>query len=200
MKKRFVLAILCLVFVISLSSCYQGIYANKTSAPKPIEGATNFVQIELEDGRIIKMELYPDIAPITVNNFQRLVSEGFYDGLTFHRVVENFVIQCGDPTGTGYGGSDKTIKGEFSENGVKNDLSHTRGVLSMGRGKDNDSASSHFFICHQDAIGLDGKYAAFGKVVEGMDVVDQIASVKTDANDKPLEDVTIKAITFYDGK
>lgn len=160
------------------------------------EGEKPVVQIEMENGGIIKLELYPDIAPITCANFLKLVDEGFYDGLIFHRVIQNFMIQGGDPEGTGYGGSDETIKGEFASNGVKNSLSHTRGVISMGRkGNDNDSASSQFFICDTDDAFLDGNYAAFGKVIEGMDVVDEIAAVKTDSNDKPYEDQVMKSIT-----
>lgn len=171
-----------------------------TAAKTPtIEGATNMVQIELEDGGIIKIELYPDIAPITVANFQKLVSENFYDGIIFHRVIKNFMIQCGDPTGTGYYGSNETIKGEFSSNGVQNTLSHTRGVVSMARSSaSKDSASSQFFIVHKDFPSLDGKYAAFGKVVSGMDVVDRIASAATNSSDKPLTDIVIKTITFVE--
>lgn len=153
------------------------------------------VTITMQDGGVIKLELYPDKAPITVENFTKLAKEGFYDGLIFHRVISGFMIQGGDPTGTGMGGSDKTIKGEFSENGVKNDLSHKRGVISMARSQKYDSASSQFFICHADATFLDGQYAAFGKVVEGMDVVDRIAAIDTDANDRPLVDQVIESIT-----
>lgn len=154
------------------------------------------VSIEMENGGIIKLELDADTAPITVENFLKLVDEGFYNGLYFHRVIKDFMIQCGDPTGTGMGGADETIKGEFAANGVTNNISHVRGVISMGRkGNDNNSASSHFFICHADSTFLDGQYAAFGHVVEGMDVVDEIANVKTDAYDKPLRQQTIKTIT-----
>lgn len=153
------------------------------------------VQIEMEDGGIIKLELYPNIAPITCENFVKLAGEGFYDGLTFHRVIKDFMIQGGDPLGTGMGGSGETIKGEFSANGVTNPISHKRGVISMARSQAMDSASSQFFICHADYPSLDGKYAAFGMVTEGMDVVDAIASVETDGNDKPLVDVVIKSIT-----
>ena len=161
-------------------------------------GETIMVQIEMDNGGIIKLELYPDVAPITVENFVSLVKDGFYDGLTFHRVIKNFMIQGGDPTGTGMGGSDKTIKGEFSSNGVDNTLSHTRGTISMARSQKKDSASSQFFICHADATYLDGDYAAFGKVVEGMDVVDEIAGVKTNYNDKPLTAVVMKSVTLID--
>jgi peptidyl-prolyl cis-trans isomerase B (cyclophilin B) len=157
------------------------------------------VQIEMDNGGIIKLELYPDIAPITVANFEKLVKEGFYDGLIFHRVIKNFMIQGGDPTGTGMGGAKENIKGEFASNGVKNSLSHTRGVISMARSQKKDSASSQFFICHADAKYLDGDYAAFGKVIEGMDVVDEIANVKTNFNDKPLTDVVMKSVTIIEG-
>lgn len=132
------------------------------------------VTIEMENGDIIKAELYPEIAPNTVNNFISLVNKGFYDGVIFHRVIRGFMIQGGDPEGTGRGGSDETIKGEFSENGVKNDISHERGVISMARSSDPDSASSQFFIVQSDSTYLDGQYAAFGHVTEGMDIVDQI--------------------------
>ncbi|MGN1345717.1 MAG: peptidylprolyl isomerase [Eubacteriales bacterium] len=156
------------------------------------------VQIEMEGGGIIKLELYPEIAPITVANFVKLAKEGFYDGLIFHRVIKDFMIQGGDPTGTGMGGSGETIKGEFSSNGVTNTLSHERGVISMARSQKKDSASSQFFICHADAKYLDGDYAAFGKVVEGMDVVDEIAGVQTDYNDRPLTDVVMKSVTVIE--
>ena len=132
------------------------------------------VTIEMENGNKMKVELYPDIAPNTVKNFVSLVKKGFYDGVIFHRVIPGFMIQGGDPEGTGRGGSDETIKGEFSENGVKNDISHERGVISMARSSDPDSASSQFFIVQSDSTYLDGQYAAFGHVTEGMDIVDQI--------------------------
>lgn len=152
------------------------------------------VEIEMENGGIMRLELYPDIAPITVENFLDLVNEGFYDGLIFHRVINNFMIQGGDPTGTGMGGSENTIKGEFAQNGVKNDLSHTRGVISMARSQSYDSASSQFFIVHQDSTYLDGSYAAFGKMVDGYDVLDEIATTPTDSSYKPLADQVIKTI------
>ena len=147
---------------------------------------------EMENGDKMKIELYPDIAPISAENFEKLVKEGFYDGLIFHRVIPGFMIQGGDPEGTGMGGPGYHIKGEFAANGVKNDLKHTRGVLSMARSMMPDSAGSQFFIMHADAPHLDGNYAAFGKVVEGMDTVDKIASVRTDYNDRPLEEQKIK--------
>ena len=152
------------------------------------------VEIEMENGGIMRLELYPDIAPITVKNFLDLVNDGFYDGLIFHRVINNFMIQGGDPTGTGMGGSENTIKGEFAQNGVKNDLSHTRGVISMARSQSYDSASSQFFIVHQDSTYLDGSYAAFGKMVDGYDVLDEIATTPTDSSYKPLADQVIKTI------
>ena len=146
--------------------------------------ANPVVTFEMENGDIIKAELYPEIAPNTVNNFISLVNKGFYDGVIFHRVIRGFMIQGGDPEGTGRGGSDETIKGEFSENGVKNDISHERGVISMARSSDPDSASSQFFIVQSDSTYLDGQYAAFGHVTEGMDIVDQIckAAKPTDNN------------------
>lgn len=141
----------------------------------------------MQNGRKMKIELYPDKAPITAANFEKLVKEGFYDGLTFHRIIPGFMIQGGDPEGTGMGGSKDKIKGEFASNGVKNDIKHTRGVISMARSMMKDSASSQFFIMHADAPHLDGDYAAFGKVVEGLEVIDEIASVETDYNDRPAE-------------
>ncbi len=154
------------------------------------------VKIEMENGGIIEIELYEDIAPITVKNFEKLVSEGFYDGLIFHRVIEGFMIQGGDPTGTGYSGSGENIKGEFTANGVPNSLSHTRGVISMARSMNPNSASSQFFIMHQDGTYLDGNYAAFGKVVSGMEVVDAIAETATDGADKPLAEQKMKKVTL----
>lgn len=141
----------------------------------------------MQNGRKMKIELYPDKAPITAANFEKLVKEGFYDGLTFHRIIPGFMIQGGDPEGTGMGGSKDKIKGEFASNGVKNDIKHTRGVISMARSMMKDSASSQFFIMHADAPHLDGDYAAFGKVIEGLEVIDEIASVETDYNDRPAE-------------
>ena len=156
--------------------------------------ANPIVTITMENGDEIKAELYPEAAPKTVENFLKLVDEKFYDGLIFHRVIKGFMIQGGDPTGTGMGGSKDTIVGEFRANGFQNDLAHTRGVLSMARTNMPNSASSQFFIMHQDAPHLDGQYAAFGKVIEGMEAVDKIASVKTNWQDKPLKDQRIKTI------
>lgn len=148
--------------------------------------------LELENGKKIEIELDEQNAPITCANFVELVNKGFYDGLIFHRVIKNFMIQGGDPTGTGMGGSEKNIKGEFKANGVNNTISHKRGVISMARAMDFNSASSQFFIVHKDATYLDGQYAAFGKVVNGIEVVDEIANVKTSPSDRPLEKVVIK--------
>jgi len=154
------------------------------------------VTIEMANGQIIKAELYPDKAPNTVNNFIALVKSGFYDGLTFHRIIPDFMIQGGDPAGVGTGGPGYTIKGEFALNGFKqNDLKHTRGVLSMARAMHPDSAGSQFFIMHQNASHLDGQYAAFGKVIEGMEAVDKLALVKTDWNDKPKCPQVMKKVT-----
>ena len=152
------------------------------------------VVIEMENGDVMKIELYPQTAPITVANFTKLVKEGFYDGLIFHRVIPGFMIQGGDPTGTGMGGSKENIKGEFAANGVNNPLKHTRGVISMARAMNPDSASSQFFIMHRDAPHLDGSYAAFGKVVEGIEAVDRIAMVRTDRRDKPVGKQVMKRV------
>ncbi len=153
------------------------------------------ITIEMEDGGIIKAELYPDIAPNTVNNFISLVKKGFYNGLIFHRVIEGFMIQGGCPEGTGMGGPGYSIKGEFSQNGFANDLKHSPGVLSMARSTHPDSAGSQFFIMHKDAPHLDGSYAAFGKVIEGMDVVNRIAEVPTAYPDRPFENQVMKSVT-----
>ncbi|MDY6095076.1 MAG: peptidylprolyl isomerase [Oscillospiraceae bacterium] len=154
------------------------------------------VTIEMEGGGVIRAELYPDVAPKTVENFVSLVQKGFYDGVIFHRVIPGFMIQGGDPTGTGMGGPGHTIPGEFTANGFKNDLKHTRGVLSMARTMDPNSAGSQFFIMHMDAPHLDGQYAAFGKVIEGIEVVDSIARTPRNmANDKPRQDQRMKKVT-----
>ena len=153
------------------------------------------VTIKMKNGGTIKAELYPEIAPISVKNFIELAGKGFYNGLTFHRVIPGFMIQGGCPEGTGMGGPGYTIKGEFKSNGVKNDLKHVRGVLSMARSMSPDSAGSQFFIMHENAPHLDGQYAAFGKVIEGLDVVDGIADVRTVYNDKPLEPQVIEVMT-----
>lgn len=153
------------------------------------------VTIEMEEGGIIKAELYPEIAPQSVNNFISLTRQGYYDGLIFHRVIKGFMIQGGDPTGTGMGGPGYCIKGEFAANGVANELKHTEGVLSMARAMDPNSAGSQFFIMHKDAPYLDGQYAAFGKVTEGMEVVDRIATCATDFNDRPRAEQKMAKVT-----
>jgi len=153
------------------------------------------VTITMEDNSTITLELYPDKAPNTVNNFVSLVNKGFYDGLIFHRIIPDFMIQGGDPNGNGTGGPGYSIKGEFSENGFENDLKHERGVISMARSQLPDSAGSQFFIMVADAPHLDGEYAPFGKVIEGMDVVDKIVSSKRDKNDKPVEEIKMKQVT-----
>lgn len=157
---------------------------------------SDYVDILMNSGAHIVVKLRSDFAPITVKNFQTLVGDGFYDGLIFHRVIEGFMIQGGDPDGTGMGGSSKNIKGEFSSNGVKNPLSHKRGVLSMARANDPNSASSQFFIVHQDSTFLDGNYAAFGEVVYGMDEVDRIATVATGAQDRPTTEQVMTKVFF----
>lgn len=187
MLKELVTMVLCLSMGVGLGGC-----GTPKENPK--------VKVEMENGKTFTMELYPEYAPETVENFVNLVEAGFYNGLTFHRIIPGFMIQGGDPQGTGMGGSDKTIKGEFSQNGVQNDLHHERGVVSMARSSDPDSASSQFFICVDTAgvAHLDGAYAAFGKVIEGMDVVDEIAAVETDANDMPTTPVIMKAVTIVE--
>ena len=198
-----ILLLVALVTVLTLTGCkedktkgqtegfIEGIYFKETN------NITNFVKIETNKDEIILIELIDKYAPNTVKNFQELVSSKFYDGLTFHRTIENFVIQTGDPTATGTGGSDNTIKGEFLANGVNNELSHTKGVISMARNNfDYDSASSQFFICVDDVTFLDDNYASFGKVIAGMDTVERISKVKTDSNDKPLANEKIKTIRF----
>ena len=153
------------------------------------------VTIEMENGDVMKAELYPEIAPNTVNNFISLIKKGYYDGVIFHRVIPGFMIQGGDPQGTGTGGPGYSIRGEFSHNGFQNDLKPTPGVLSMARTMIPDSAGSQFFIMHETSPHLDGEYAAFGKVIEGLEVVDKIAKVKTDYADRPMEDQVMKTVT-----
>ena len=188
MKKPILLFLVLLLVIPFITSCKE----NEEDA------MSNFVQIEMEDGGRIILELYPDIAPITVENFTKLVSEGFYDGLIFHRVISGFMIQGGDPKGNGTGGPGYNIKGEFTANGVENNLKHTRGVISMARSLAYDTAGSQFFIMHEDKPGLDGQYAAFGRVLEGMEVVDSIAAVEVDGDDKPLQEQKIKTITLLE--
>ena len=176
--------------------------AAPTTAPATTTEGDKFMNkvyatITMENGGVIKLELYPDLAPQSVRNFCYLARQGFYDGLTFHRVISGFMVQGGDPDGNGTGGPGYCIKGEFAANGFENELSHTRGVISWARrSKPNDSAGSQFFIMHKDYTGLDGSYAAFGRVIEGIEVVDEIAAVQTDSNDKPVTPVVIKSITI----
>ena len=157
--------------------------------------ANPIVTITMTDGSVMKAELYPEVAPNTVNNFISLVKKGFYDGLVFHRVIRGFMIQGGDPQGTGMGGPGYSIKGEFTYNGFSNDLKHTPGVLSMARAMDPNSAGSKFFIMHETSPHLDGQYAAFGKVTDGLDVVNKIAEIPTDYSDRPLEPQMIQSMT-----
>ena len=187
MKRRIVCLLAAALLLLGLTAC-----ANKDSGNN---GEAVMVEITMRDGGVIKLELYPDVAPITVENFTKLANEGFYDGLIFHRVIKGFMIQGGDPEGTGFGGSDTNIKGEFAVNGVANNISHVRGVISMARSRSYNSASSQFFIVHQDATYLDGQYAAFGKVTSGLEVVDAIAATKTGMQDRPVAEQKIASIT-----
>jgi peptidyl-prolyl cis-trans isomerase B (cyclophilin B) len=203
--KKFLLPAITLIFIASLSGCGKSTnsdtskettqsstsaaYKSKYSGKKPI------VTIEMEDGAKIKVELYPDIAPQTVDNFISLVQKNFYDGLTFHRVIPGFMIQGGDPEGTGMGGPGYSIPGEFTNNNFNNPLKHTRGVISMARSDDPNSAGSQFFIMVKDNSQLDGNYATFGKVTEGIEEVDKIVSVKRDSDDKPLTPQKMKKVT-----
>lgn len=157
--------------------------------------ANPIVTIKMADGGVMKLELYPEIAPETVKNFVELTEKGFYNGLIFHRVIKGFMIQGGDPEGTGMGGPGYSIKGEFAANGFKNDLKHTEGVISMARAYDPNSAGSQFFIMHKNSPHLDGQYAAFGKIIEGMDVVNKIAETRTDYSDRPLQDQVMESVT-----
>ena len=196
MKKiiAFILCAIMLTFSLSLTSCSNDAPYDRA------DSETNFVLIDVKGKGQIVVELYPNVAPITVANFKKLVSQNFYDGLIFHRVISGFMIQGGDPEGTGMGGSPETITGEFLSNGIENNLAHERGVISMARTNDKNSASSQFFIMHKAASHLNGEYAAFGKVVYGMDVVDAIASVETNYNDKPIKDVVMKEVYFVTPK
>lgn len=156
--------------------------------------ANPIVRITMDSGKVIRLELYPETAPLTVENFLDLVKKGFYNGLTFHRIISGFMIQGGDPDGNGMGGPGYSIKGEFKSNGVDNPLKHEKGVISMARSMDPNSAGSQFFIMHEAAPHLDGQYAAFGKVIEGLDVVDEIASVETGFQDAPVEKVIMEKV------
>ena len=202
------LTAICLFVIFAFAGCAEKELPNHADTSNGVidgvsfaetETETDTVKIEMVDGGIILIELYPDEAPITVANFKKLVSQKFYDGLIFHRVIENFVIQGGDPTGTGYHGSDETIKGEFGINGVSNNVSHVAGVISMARSEEYDSASSQFFICHGDCRdSLDGKYAGFGKVIAGMSTVNKIATTATNSSDRPISDQRISSIKFVE--
>ena len=196
MKKLKVLFIVLVMIIISgcSSNTKEGELDNIKY--KETEEVTNNVKITMNDNSMMLIELYPDIAPLTTQNFQKLVKEKFYDGLTFHRVIKDFMIQGGDPNGDGTGGSPDKIKGEFKLNGIENNLKHERGVISMARSNDRDSASSQFFICHKDSFHLDGSYAAFGKMIAGYDTLDKIANKEVDENDKPKTKQVIKSITF----
>ena len=189
--KRLLCIALCLI-LLGTMGCTSG-EKNKTEE-ETMHSEYPIATITMKDGGVIKLELYPKIAPESVKNFISLANSKFYDGLIFHRVISGFMIQGGCPKGNGTGGPGYNIKGEFSANGVDNSLSHQRGVISMARAMAYDSAGSQFFICHADSQFLDGQYAAFGKVIEGMDVVDAIASVKTNSQDKPLQDQVIDSI------
>lgn len=194
MKNKLFLLVFCFVLIL-LAGC--GTKEQEGTGEKPLQKVEEnpIATITMENNDVIKVELYPNIAPNTVNNFISLANSGFYDGLIFHRVIPGFMIQGGDPEGTGLGGPDYSIKGEFSSNGFENEIKHERGVISMARAQDPNSAGSQFFIMVADATHLDGDYAAFGKVTEGMEAVDKIVSVETDGQDKPIEEQKIKEIT-----
>lgn len=195
MKKLKILVLCCLLLFVSACSEEKEIQSLEDISYYETNKKTDTVVLQLEDERKILIELYPDVAPATVANFKSLVARDFYDGVIFHRVIRDFMIQTGDASSLGRKAN--TIKGEFKENGVENNLSHERGVVSMARTSASmDSASSQFFIVQKDSTYLDGSYAAFGKVLAGMDVVDAIASVVTDSNDKPLKDIVIDEVEF----
>jgi peptidyl-prolyl cis-trans isomerase B (cyclophilin B) len=181
--------------IIITSFCYKDKENEKTRGDKMSNSNNPIVTMTMENGDVMKFELYPEIAPNTVNNFISLIKKGFYDGLIFHRIIEGFMIQGGCPQGTGMGGPGYSIKGEFSDNGFKNDLKHEPGVLSMARSMMPNSAGSQFFIMHKTSPHLDGSYAAFGKITEGGDIVDKLACVPTGYGDRPLEDQKIKSVT-----
>ena len=200
MKKRSLSLLLALVLLVSLTALTGCKSKDSQTTGQRISAYTlknekdPVATITMEDGGVITVELYPDVAPNTVANFITLANQGFYDGLIFHRVIKGFMIQGGDPNGTGRGGPGYAIKGEFSANGFENNLSHTRGVISMARSASFDSAGSQFFIMHADGTYLDTQYAAFGEVVDGMDVVDAIATTQTGASDRPVNEQKIKTI------
>jgi len=210
LKKTIIIAVCAVVVFIAIVALIYFIpelIKDKPAPAAPVENVTvsdnavyatdndPIATITMEDGSVMKVQLYPEAAPNTVANFVELANSGFYDGLIFHRVISGFMIQGGDPEGTGMGGPDHSIKGEFASNGFENGMTHTRGVISMARSSAPDSAGSQFFIMHADSTYLDGEYAAFGEVIEGIEAVDAIAAVETNASDKPLEDVVIKSIT-----
>ena len=196
--KAYLKVLLCITLCLSFAACTnsKNTSSGESDNVNYSDPSNPLADINLENGDVIKIELYPKAAPNTVNNFIYLANKGFYNGLTLHRIIPNFVIQGGDPQGTGLGGPGYKIKGEFSENGVDNKLKHTRGVISMARSSQgNDTAGSQFFIIVSDAASLDGKYAAFGKVTEGMAAVDKIVASERDSDDKPLKAIVIKKIT-----
>jgi peptidyl-prolyl cis-trans isomerase B (cyclophilin B) len=198
MKKSIILAMTVILALLVLSGCTKSNDLGKTDdSNKTIDIGINnpIVTITMETGDTIEIELYPEIAPNTVNNFISLIDRGFYDGLIFHRVIPEFMIQGGDPDGQGTGGPDYSIKGEFTSNGFDNPLKHEKGVISMARSRDMDSAGSQFFVIVSDATHLDGSYAAFGKVTSGMEVVEAIVAVERDSRDKPLEEQKIASMT-----
>jgi peptidyl-prolyl cis-trans isomerase B (cyclophilin B) len=197
--KKLVSLIMGITFCLSLSACAGSNKNSDSGSSKAVDysNETNPVaEILMSDGSIIKVELYPEAAPNTVNNFIYLANSGFYDGLTFHRIIPGFMIQGGDPKGDGTGGPGYSIAGEFKANGFENNLKHTRGVISMARAQSYDSAGSQFFIMVSDATSLDGQYAAFGKVTEGMEIVDKIVSAERGSNDKPVEPIVMSKITI----
>ncbi len=196
--KKINLLLLTFAILLSFVSCKseEPITLENTEVPSGDSTVTHTGTIVIKDIGEMKFELYGEIAPITVENFISLVADGFYEGITFHRVIENFMIQGGDPSGDGTGGSKETIKGEFTSNGFENPILHEKGVLSMARTMDPDSASSQFFIMHAATPSLDGEYAAFGRITEGLEIIDDIATVETDSSDKPITPVVIENITI----
>jgi peptidyl-prolyl cis-trans isomerase B (cyclophilin B) len=196
--KKIISLIMAITLCLALTACTGSNKSSDSGSSKTVDYSndTNPVaEIAMSDGSVIKVELYPEAAPNTVNNFIYLANSGFYDGLTFHRIIPGFMIQGGDPKGDGTGGPGYSIAGEFKGNGFENNLKHTRGVISMARAQSYDSAGSQFFIMLADATSLDGQYAAFGKVTEGIEVVDKIVGAERDSNDKPLESIVMRKVT-----